>query len=94
MNVVQFDRTQEAISLLQRAVALLGDDVSGNVLRKTERLLRRSDVEAKTGLKKTAIYSRIKAGTFPASVDIGPGVVRWREGEIDAWLMKHKRTGS
>ena len=52
----------------------------------SERLLRLPDVEALTGLKKTAIYAGIKAGTFPAPVSLGEKAVGWVESEIDAWI--------
>jgi len=49
-------------------------------------ILRRKQVEARTGLKKSTIYDRIKAGTFPAPISLGEKAVGWIESEIDAWL--------
>ncbi|WP_261546080.1 helix-turn-helix transcriptional regulator [Burkholderia multivorans] len=49
-------------------------------------ILRRRQVEAATGLSRTTIYYRIKAGTFPAAVKLGPRSVGWRAGDIDAFL--------
>ena len=50
-------------------------------------ILRRKQVEARTGLSRSPIYARIKAGTFPKPVRLGSGrAVGWVEGEIDAWL--------
>jgi prophage regulatory protein len=43
-------------------------------------------VTEKTGLKKSAIYSAIRAGTFPAPVPISERRVAWRESEVDAWI--------
>lgn len=51
-----------------------------------ERLLRLSDVEEKTSLSRSTIYRRIQAGTFPAPLDLGPGAVRWRLSDVDAWI--------
>ncbi|HEY5850417.1 MAG TPA: AlpA family transcriptional regulator [Lysobacter sp.] len=48
-------------------------------------LLRLPEVISRVGLKKTAIYARIAAGTFPRPVTDG-GVSRWVEAEIDAWI--------
>jgi prophage regulatory protein len=47
-------------------------------------LIRLHQVEALTGLKRSTLYARIAAGTFPASVPLGPRVVAWVSSEIDA----------
>ena len=49
-------------------------------------ILRRPQVEARTGLARSTIYDRIKAGTFPAPVSLGEKAVGWVESEIDAWI--------
>lgn len=49
-------------------------------------VIRRKQVEVKTGLGRSAIYERIKAGTFPAPIALGPRAVGWIESEIDAFL--------
>ncbi|KHK58138.1 AlpA family transcriptional regulator [Burkholderia sp. A9] len=49
-------------------------------------ILRRKQVEAETGLSKSTIYARTRAGTFPAPVQLGPRSVGWRAGDIDAFL--------
>ena len=49
-------------------------------------ILRRKQVEARTGLSRSTIYDRIKAGTFPAPVSLGEKAVGWIESEVDAWL--------
>ncbi|MBF0142699.1 MAG: AlpA family phage regulatory protein [Magnetococcales bacterium] len=41
-----------------------------------ECLLRRSEMEARTGLSKTSIYDAIKRGDFPAPVSLGVRAVR------------------
>lgn len=53
-----------------------------------EHLLRLRQVEARVGLKKTAIYQRISAGTFPAPVKLSPKAARWSSSEIEAWLRR------
>lgn len=42
-------------------------------------------VEEITGLKKTAIYERIAAGTFPKQRSLGGVASRWWRGEVRAW---------
>ncbi|WP_081067332.1 helix-turn-helix transcriptional regulator [Burkholderia cepacia] len=49
-------------------------------------ILRRRQVEAATGLSRSTIYGRMKIGTFPAAVQLGPRSVGWRAGDIDAFL--------
>ncbi|AGF77239.1 putative transcriptional regulator [Desulfocapsa sulfexigens DSM 10523] len=50
------------------------------------RLLRRPEVEAVTGLKRSTIYARIKMGTFPAPVQLGPKSVAWKSSDIQSWI--------
>jgi prophage regulatory protein len=49
-------------------------------------LLRRRQVEARTGLSCSVIYERIAQGTFPAPVELGPKSVAWVESEISDWV--------
>ncbi|MEN8260866.1 MAG: AlpA family transcriptional regulator [Pseudomonadota bacterium] len=53
--------------------------------------LRRRQVEARTGLSRSTIYERIKAGTFPSPVSLGAKAVGWIESEIDAWACAQVR---
>ena len=48
-------------------------------------LLRRPEVEQRTGLKRSTIYARMTQGTFPQSVSLGRAVA-WVEEEIEAWI--------
>ncbi|MCG7373256.1 AlpA family transcriptional regulator [Pseudomonas luteola] len=50
------------------------------------RLLRRREVEQKTGKSRAAIYEAIRLGTFPEPVAIGTNSVAWLEAEIDQWI--------
>lgn len=50
------------------------------------RLLRRREVEQKTGKSRAAIYADIRAGTFPEPVPIGVNSVAWLEAEVDQWI--------
>lgn len=49
-------------------------------------ILRRKQVEARTGLSRSTLYAYIGAGQFPAPVALGARAVGWVEAEIDAWL--------
>ncbi|WP_250483047.1 AlpA family transcriptional regulator [Caballeronia sp. GaOx3] len=48
--------------------------------------MRRAEVESATGLSRSTIYQRIKAGTFPKPVHLGARSVGWRVADIDAFL--------
>jgi len=57
-------------------------------------ILRRKQVEARTGLSRSTLYAKVKAGEFPAPVSLGARAVGWIEGEVDAWLsqrVEHSR---
>jgi prophage regulatory protein len=54
---------------------------------KTPRLLRRREVEARTGLSRSSIYARMAAGTFPLAVDLGGRAVAWMENEVETWVL-------
>jgi prophage regulatory protein len=62
------------------------------------RLLKRPEVQAKTGLAKTQIYDRMIAGTFPRSVKLSSKAVGWVEEEINQWIRdriaERDRTGA
>jgi prophage regulatory protein len=62
-----------------------GDLVEGGS-RRTRTIIRRSAVEAKTGLRRSAIYSAMSRGTFPRQVPLGAKAVGWLEDEIDEWI--------
>ena len=49
-------------------------------------ILRRKQVEARTGLRRSTIYAKIAAGEFPASIRLGARSVGWIESEISEWL--------
>jgi prophage regulatory protein len=58
-------------------------------------IIRRKQVEARTGLSRSSIYARLKRNpkrpgdydpTFPKPVSVGAKAIGWIEGEIDAWL--------
>ena len=50
-----------------------------------KRFLRLPAVIDLVGIKRTVIYERIKAGTFPKPVQIGARAVAWDEEELAQW---------
>lgn len=51
-----------------------------------ERLLRLPEVIDRVGLKRTAIYQRMREGRFPKSRSLGARCTIWLESEIDEWI--------
>jgi prophage regulatory protein len=53
-----------------------------------EKILRRPEVTAVTGLPKSSLYAEIAAGRFPKPVAIRGTAVGWLEPEVIAWQKK------
>ncbi|GKS83636.1 AlpA family transcriptional regulator [Acidovorax sp. SUPP1855] len=51
------------------------------------KILRRAEVEAKTGFKRAHLYNLMKDGKFPKSVRLGVRAVGWDSTEIDQWII-------
>ncbi|MCW3480024.1 AlpA family phage regulatory protein [Neisseriaceae bacterium JH1-16] len=55
-------------------------------------VIRRKQVEARTGLSRSAIYARIDPKskyydpTFPKPISLGTGAVGWLEHEVSSWI--------
>lgn len=58
-------------------------------------ILRRKQVEARTGLSRSTIYAKLRHNpkrpgdfdpSFPKPISVGAKAVGWIEAEIDAWL--------
>ena len=49
-------------------------------------ILRRKQVQARTGLGCSTIYSWMKKGDFPKPVNLGGGRVGWIESDITNWI--------
>ncbi len=52
------------------------------------RILRRDEVESKTGFKRSHIYNLMKAGQFPQCRRIGTRAVGWDSWEIEQWVLQ------
>jgi prophage regulatory protein len=51
-------------------------------------ILRRKQVQARTGLSRSTIYLYIKDGVFPKPVALGPRAVGWIESEVSDWIAE------
>ena len=51
-------------------------------------ILRRKQVQARTGLARSTIYHYIQAGTFPRPIPLGPRAVGWLESDVSNWIAE------
>jgi prophage regulatory protein len=49
-------------------------------------ILRLKQVKVRTGLARSTLYERIKAGDFPPQVSLGARAVGWLEADVEAWI--------
>ena len=49
-------------------------------------VLRRRQVEARTGLGRSSLYALIAGGQFPTPIRLSANTVGWLEHEIDGWI--------
>jgi prophage regulatory protein len=52
----------------------------------TETILRRPEVEKRSGLSRSTIYLYMTEGRFPRPVRLGKRAVGWRDSDIRRWL--------
>jgi prophage regulatory protein len=55
-----------------------------------ERILKRPEVEYRTGLSRSTLYQMIAEGRFPKPIKLGLRAVGWSEGEIATWIESRK----
>jgi prophage regulatory protein len=55
-------------------------------VRSSISILRRKQVEARTGLSRSSIYKMMSDGSFPKPVSLGARAVGWVESHVDQWL--------
>jgi prophage regulatory protein len=55
------------------------------------RILRRAEVEQKTGFKRAHIYTLMREGRFPKALRLGIRAVGWDSMEVEAWIAERRR---
>lgn len=63
-------------------------DIQANGVRK---ILREPEVKQRTGRSRPQRWRDIRAGKFPAPIELGPNSIGWFEDEIDDWLASRRR---
>ena len=64
----------------------------GGISGPPERLLRLPEVMERVGLRRTAIYQRMREGRFPQSRSLGPRCTVWVESEVNNWINGIRRS--
>ncbi len=51
------------------------------------KIIRLPEVQELTGLKRTTIYEKMKAGEFPIQIALTSRSVGWLQNEVEAWIQ-------
>ena len=62
--------------------------LSKNQQIENQRLIRRKEVQDKTGLGASSIYAMMKQGNFPQCLNLSERRVAWVESDIDQWIAE------
>ncbi|HNA29029.1 MAG TPA: AlpA family phage regulatory protein [Rhodocyclaceae bacterium] len=57
-------------------------------------IIRRPEVERRTGLSRSGIYAAMRAGTFPGCVALSSRAVGWSSTAVDAWIAARLEKGA
>jgi prophage regulatory protein len=55
------------------------------------RILRRAEVEQKTGFKRAHLYALMKEGKFPRALRLGVRAVGWDSIEVEEWIAARRQ---
>lgn len=67
---------------------MLKNEAEAFTPERERRILRRPEVEAKTGFKRAHIYNLMQEGKFPKPIRLGIRAVGWDSFEIDQWIAE------
>ena len=59
-----------------------------------DKLIRLRDVLGLTGLSRSTLYRKKRAGDFPESVQLGERVVAWWQSEVREWMASRPKSGT
>lgn len=63
-------------------------NISKNQQIENRRLIRRKEVQSKTGLGASSIYAMMKQGKFPKAITLSERRVAWLESDVDQWIAE------
>ena len=85
-------RALHAAHLLQEALTLLRGDATMPPMQTaklaSDRLLRLPEVERLTGLRRSAVYEKMRRGIFPRSVKTGQRTAAWPKSAVQSWIAE------
>ena len=55
------------------------------------RMLNTRDVVTRVGLHRSTIWKKVRAGTFPAPIQLAENKIGWPETEISDWIKQQPR---
>ena len=79
-------RTLSSIAYGRKGYSMMASQIEQLSPTPEHRILRRREVEQKTGLKRAFIYVLMSQGKFPKSVRLGARAVGWDAIEVDQWI--------
>lgn len=79
-------------SLLKETPEMTDHDAASPA--RPDRILRLPAVLDRTGLSRSAVYRRIRDGTFPRQVALGARSAGWRESAVNKWIEDPMAFGS
>jgi prophage regulatory protein len=74
-----------------RGALKMADETSDLSAPAERRILRRAEVEQKTGFKRAHIYALMREGRFPKALRLGIRAVGWDSAEVEAWIAERRR---
>lgn len=51
-------------------------------------ILRRKQVQTRTGLSRSSIYLKVAKGTFPKPISLSERAIGWLESDINEWISE------
>jgi len=63
-------------------------NLSKNQQIESKRLIRRKEVQSKTGLGASSIYALMKKDKFPKAITLSERRVAWLESDVDQWISE------
>ena len=57
------------------------------------KIIRSAEVRSRTGKSRTQLWRDVRAGRFPAPIELGVNSIGWFEDEVEDWLDSRPRRG-
>ncbi|WP_318276867.1 helix-turn-helix transcriptional regulator [Sphingobium yanoikuyae] len=84
------DRQSLIAAIVPIYMSHMSAELPSVINRPVSRFLRLPEVLRRTGLKRSTLYNKIAADSFPPQVKISNNCTAWREEEIEQWCANPK----